>query len=72
VSAILLGAGGSKRMGVNKLSLLWGRTTVFEHCLNTLLRSDVHEVVVVLGSKTADLRDSLQKTGARVVVNPFY
>jgi len=72
VSAILLGAGESKRMGVNKLRLLWGRTTVFEHCLNTLLRSDVHEVVVVLGSKTADLRDSLQKTGARVVVNPFY
>jgi len=28
VSAILLGAGESKRMGVNKLSLLWGRTTV--------------------------------------------
>ena len=72
VSAILLGAGESKRMGVNKLRLPWGRTTVFEHCLNTLLRSDVHEVVVVLGSKAADLRDSLQKTGARVVVNPFY
>ncbi len=72
VSAILLGAGESKRMGVNKLSLLWGRTTVFEHCLNTLLRSDVHEVIVVLGRKTADLRDSLQKTGARVVDNPFY
>ena len=72
VSAILLGAGESKRMGVNKLRLPWGRTTVFEHCLNTLLRSDVHEVVVVLGSKTADLRDSLQKTGARVVINPFY
>ena len=33
VSAILLGAGESKRMGANKLSLPWGEKTVLEHCL---------------------------------------
>ena len=72
VSAILLGAGESKRMGLNKLTLPWGRRTVFEHCLNTLIRSDINEVVVVLGGKTADLRGSLERTGAKVVINPFY
>ena len=72
VSAILLGAGESKRMGLNKLTLPWGRRTVFEHCLNTLIRSDINEVVVVLGGKTADLRGSLERTGAKVVINAFY
>jgi molybdenum cofactor cytidylyltransferase len=72
VSAVLLGAGESKRMGLNKLTLPWGRGTVFEHCLNTLIRSDIDEVVVVLGGKTADMRGSLERAGARVVINPFY
>jgi molybdenum cofactor cytidylyltransferase len=72
VSAILLGAGESKRMGANKLALPWGKKTVFEHCLDTLLRSDVSEVVVVLGKKTKDMRCQLEKTGAKVVLNPFY
>ena len=51
VSAILLGAGESKRMGRNKLSLPWGKKTIFEHCLGTLLRSDVREVIVVLSHR---------------------
>jgi molybdenum cofactor cytidylyltransferase len=51
VSAILLGAGGSKRMGVDKLSLPWGRKTILEHCLETLLQSKVKEVIVVLNDR---------------------
>jgi molybdenum cofactor cytidylyltransferase len=51
VSAILLGAGESKRMGVDKLSLPWGRKTVLEHCLETLLQSRVKEVIVVLNDR---------------------
>jgi molybdenum cofactor cytidylyltransferase len=51
VSAILLGAGESKRMGVDKLSLPWGRKTVLEHCLKTLLQSKVKEVIVVLNGR---------------------
>jgi len=51
VSAILLGAGESKRMGVDKLSLPWGRRSVLEHCLKTLLQSKVKEVIVVLNDR---------------------
>ncbi len=51
VSAILLGAGQSKRMGVDKLSLPWGGKTVLEHCLKTLLQSKVKEVIVVLNGR---------------------
>jgi molybdenum cofactor cytidylyltransferase len=75
VSAVLLGAGESKRMGRNKLSLPWGRKTVLGHSLRTLLQSDVREVIVVLWY----LNDSLgwtenQRRGQtiKVVKNPYY
>ena len=71
VSAILLGAGESKRMGVNKLSLPWGKKTVFEHCLDTLLRSNVKEVVVVLNNRTKRMLQFRGKR-AKVIMNPHY
>jgi molybdenum cofactor cytidylyltransferase len=60
VSAILLAAGESKRMGLNKLSLPWGRKTVFEHCLDTLLRSRVEEVIIVLGGRSEERRKEIE------------
>ena len=40
ISAILLGAGESKRMGANKLLLPWGKKIVLTHCVDTLLQID--------------------------------
>ena len=51
ISAVLLGAGESRRMGRDKLILPWGKRTVFEHCLDILLLSRVREVIVVLGRR---------------------
>ncbi|MGB9628448.1 MAG: molybdenum cofactor cytidylyltransferase [Thermodesulfobacteriota bacterium] len=70
VSAILLGAGESKRMGVDKLSLPWGRETVLEHCFKTLLQSDIREVVVVLSERNKNFKDRFQGNKVKVVVNP--
>jgi len=78
ISAILLGAGESKRMKVNKLSLPWGRETVFEHCFNTLLRSRVKEVVVVLNKQNEGMKGQFEKRSAsttkkvKVTFNPYY
>jgi molybdenum cofactor cytidylyltransferase len=75
VSAVLLGAGESKRMGRNKLSLPWGRKTVFEHSLGTLLQSHVREVVVVLrGLNDSPGWKERQRRGRtiKVVKNPYY
>jgi molybdenum cofactor cytidylyltransferase len=60
ISAILLGAGESKRMGVNKLQLPWRQKTVLEHCLDSLLRSNIQEVVIVLSDQTKEMRDRLK------------
>jgi molybdenum cofactor cytidylyltransferase len=78
ISAILLGAGESKRMKVNKLSLPWGRETVFEHCFNTLLRSRVKEVIVVLNMQKEGMKRQFEKRSAsttkkvKVIFNPYY
>jgi len=78
ISAILLGAGESKRMGKDKLRLPWGKSTVFEQCLNTLLQSELGEVVVVLRSLSEEFEDEIdgyptfKKKKIRIVVNPDY
>src|SRR5512136_3003921 len=78
ISAILLGAGESKRMKANKLSLPWGRETVFEHCFNTLLRSKAGEIIVVLNKQNEEMKDWFDKRSAntskkvRVTVNLRY
>jgi len=71
ISAILLGAGQSKRMGVDKLSLPWGRGTILGHCFNMLLGSDVQELVVVLGVQNEGLKNLFQGRTVKVVVNPY-
>jgi molybdenum cofactor cytidylyltransferase len=70
ISAILLGAGVSKRMRVDKLSLPWGRKTILEQCFETLLRSEVQELVVVLGIRNKGAKNFFQRRKVKVVVNP--
>jgi len=71
ISAVLLGAGESKRMGVDKLSLPWGRKTMLEHCFETLLRSQVQELVVVLSIRNKGIRNLFQGRKVRIVINPL-
>ena len=72
VSAILLGAGESKRMGVDKLCLPWGRKTVFEHSVETLLRSKVNEVVTVIRDSKRAVVGHMKDRKLKVVSNPYY
>jgi len=70
ISAILLGAGESKRMGFDKLSLLWGRKSIFEHCFETLLQSEVQELVVVLGARNnKKIKKLCQGRKIKIVIN---
>jgi molybdenum cofactor cytidylyltransferase len=69
VSAILLGAGQSKRMGVDKLSLPWRKKTILEVCLRVLLRSEAGEVVVVVNEAIRDLLAHWEDERLKVVVN---
>lgn len=78
ISAILLGAGESKRMKMNKLSLPWGRETIFEHCFNVLLRSKAQEIIVILNPRNEGMKSQFEKRSpsttkkVKVIVNPRY
>ena len=70
ISAILLGAGESKRMRVDKLSLPWGRKTVLEHCFETLWRSKVEGVTIVLGVRNKEIKNLFKGPRVKIIVNP--
>jgi len=72
ISAILLGAGEARRMGVNKLSLPWGKKTVLERSLETLMRSRVDEVIAVVHGEPGDWKNDLRGKRVRFVLNPEY
>ncbi len=71
ISAILLGAGESRRMGVDKLSLPWGGKTLLERCFETLLRSKVDQLIVVLSTRNREGRDLFKGQKVSVVINPL-
>ena len=76
ISAILLGAGQSSRMGRDKLVLPWGKKTILERCLEVLLRSEIEEVVVVLSVGGTDLEKRIKNCPSslrrkiKVILNP--
>ena len=55
VSAILLAAGKSRRMGVPKQLLTWRGSTSLEQVIDNLLGPDVAEVIVVLGYEAEEI-----------------
>ena len=71
VSAILLGAGESTRMGRDKLSLPWGKKTIFEQCLRNLLRSEVEELIVVLSHRIRRMGNEWRDSKIKMVRNPY-
>ena len=73
VSAILLAAGESKRMGgVNKLLLPFGSSTILEQAVDTLLNSKLDDVIVVLGYGAKEIRKLITSRSVTIVVNPDF
>lgn len=58
-------------MGMDKLSLPWGKETIFEHCFRVLLKSNVQELVVVLSPQNIGFKNRFRFEKVKIVVNPF-
>jgi molybdenum cofactor cytidylyltransferase len=69
VSAVVLAAGGSRRLGRLKQLLPWGGQTMLEHVVDAVLASAVDEVVVVLGCQAEAVQQALAGRPVRGVVN---
>lgn len=72
ISAIVLAAGRSTRMGRNKLVLPLDGKPVLQRVLDALKGSKVDETVVVLGGGAEEVRRMIDLRGAKVVVNRHY
>lgn len=59
VSAILLAAGRSERMGAFKPLLPFGETTVIRRCIQNLRRAGIEDIVVVVGHRAEELQKTV-------------
>src|SRR2546422_774666 len=72
ISAIVLAAGTSSRMGSPKPLLTLGGRPLLERVLETVRDAAVDDIVVVLGHEADRVRDGVSFDGAHAVVNPAY
>ena len=73
ISAILLSAGKSTRMGQNKALLPWQGKTLLEYHLDQLKQTTIDKVIVVLGFKAEILLPLIEKRArVSVILNPSY
>src|SRR5437867_11224593 len=72
VSAIVLEAGGSARMGRAKPLVLLAGHALLDRVLAAVRRSRVSDIVVVLGHEADRVRREVRLDGATVVVNPAF
>jgi len=72
ISAIVLAAGESKRMGHPKQMLAWQGKTLLQRVLENLLHSDADEIILVLGHEAEMIKKSLPEFPIRMVINRDY
>jgi len=72
VTAIVLAAGMSRRMGVPKQLLPSGDKTLVERVLESVGNSSVGEIVLVLGHAADQIREQIPGEGIRIIVNKAY
>jgi len=72
ICAIVLAAGLSSRMGVQKLLLPFGGKTVINHIVGQLLASTVGEVHIVVGHQAERISAELSGRAVSIVKNPNY
>ena len=72
ISAILLAAGQSKRMGEPKQLMPFRQSTIVEQAIDNLLGSAVNEVIVVVGYRAEDVIKAIAAKPIKSAVNPDY
>lgn len=72
ISAIVLAAGQSKRMGQPKMMLPWGQSTVIGTVVTTLLGTGVHDIHIVTGGSHIELEKGLKGFKINFIYNKDY
>jgi molybdenum cofactor cytidylyltransferase len=72
ISAIILAAGQSKRMGQPKMLLPWGSRTVIEQVVITFLQAGIEDILVVTGGAREQVESAIAGLPVREIHNPDY
>ena len=76
ISAIVLAAGESRRMGQPKLVLPWGKTTILGQVVETFTLAGMEDILVVTGGARqlveAEVTNLAEQYPIRAVYNPEY
>ena len=72
VTGLVLGAGGSKRLGRPKQLLPYGDGTLLGHVVATARGCGFDQTIVAIGGSAAEVRAGADLAGAEVVVNEAY
>ena len=72
ISAILLAAGESRRMGQFKQLLTISDKSFVEHCADNLLASHIDELIIVTGHRAEDVRSAVGERSVRFAHNVDY
>ena len=74
IKAILLAAGQSKRIGhENKLTKIYKKKPLINYCLNSLHKSKVNKVIIVLGYQHKEIKKIIKKNRKNIFVfNKYY
>ncbi len=72
ISAVILAAGQSERMGRPKQLLKLGDKTLLEHAVCSMLQTDVGEIIVVLGAYQREIEELLMNYDVKCVFNENY
>jgi molybdenum cofactor cytidylyltransferase len=72
VTGLVLGAGGSKRLGQPKQLLPFGDGTLLDHTLGVARACSFDQLVVPIGGAAGEVRERVDFTDAEVVVNYAY
>lgn len=72
ISAVILAAGASTRMGRPKQLLQLGRKTMLEHVIDHVAQAGVGEIILVLGAHREQIERSIASYPVSCVFNPHF
>jgi molybdenum cofactor cytidylyltransferase len=72
VTGLVLGAGGSRRLGRPKQLLAYGDSTLLGHVLGVARECRFDQTIVAIGGSADEVRRGVELAGAEVVVNREY
>lgn len=71
ITAIILAAGESKRMGQPKMLMPWGKSTVLQTVISTIQAAGVNDILVVTGGARVQVEMLIGKTVQTVFNNNY-